>query len=81
MTTESEVELDWKASTGKHRAACEVLEIPTDSPADVLLDKLIEVASNLYRHAKGTIDNIPLSDKQIDVLISSLMKRASKTKT
>ena len=78
---ESEVELDWKASTGKHRAACEVLELPADSPADVLLDKIVELAAGLYRHAKGTIDSIPLSDKQIDVLIASLMKRATNKKT
>lgn len=73
---ESEVELDWKVSTGKHRAACEALDIPLDSPADVLLDALLEDVGSLNRIVGMVLGVAPA--RRIDAMIDRLMARRPK---
>lgn len=41
------------------------------------VDGVREIMLNVYRNTKGTLDSIPLTDAQIDSLISSLMRKAS----
>jgi hypothetical protein len=73
---ESEAKLDWKVSTGKHKAACEVAGIPPDSPADVLLDVMLADIQSFKRMAFMFAGVVP--QRWIDGMIDRMMSRTPK---
>lgn len=77
MNAESEVEaMDWRVTTGKHQAACQAVGIPVDSPADVLLDAMLEDIGALKRLAFMFAGVVP--PRWIDGMIDRMMARAPK---
>lgn len=81
MNAESEVELMMQMDTGKFKAACAAVDLPPDSPADVLLDKIMgalnardieieRVRQGVKRQALGILGLVGLSFDDLHVWVT-----------